>query len=348
MLFLRGGGVLHHRVKFYAERSILGKKGKTDQPRRSITNGLFWLTVLVFLAGPAKLCAQTGIFLNPPPPDRGPFKEFGVLSQSQTHSLTPARPDRPEPVSFSRAFLQAGNRGRDRIFSDFSNFYEKETLARFGLACLGGSILANTKMDRNFQNWYQQDVHCNFTKELSEFTKFFGEGGIFIPVTVSTALIYRFHQEKSGQTGIERPIGNYFDRVARGYVVGTPTLLVGQILLGGNRPRDGSSYWQPFEGEDHGLSGHAFIGAIPFITAARMSKQIWVKGLFYGLSLLPAWSRVNDDAHFLSQSALGWYLAYLSVGAVSKTEGNKHLPKGMTLFPVLEGQFVGLGIVYRR
>ncbi len=269
-----------------------------------------------------------------------------ALHSAGPNDLTSASENFPLP--FGEAFLRTGNRERDRIFSDFAHFYEKDTLTHFGIALLGGAVLANSKMDHNFQNWYQDQVRCNFTKEFSEFSKIFGEGKIFIPVVVTTALVYRFRQERHGTLHDEKPVGQYFDRVARGYAVGTPVLLAGQIVLGGDRPRDGSSYWKPFGGEDHGISGHAFIGAIPFITAARMSKRIWVKGLFYTLSILPACSRVNDNAHCLSQSAIGWYLAYLSVQAVSETEGDRQLPKGMSLFPVLEGKFVGLGMVFRR
>jgi hypothetical protein len=51
--------------------------------------------------------------------------------------------------------------------------------------------------------------------------------------------------------------------------------------------------------------------------------------------------------HFLSQVILGWYLGYLSVRAVSKTEGVQ-LKKGLTLFPVFESNSVGFGFILRR
>ena len=269
-----------------------------------------------------------------------------MVSTVSSHTLPP--PGQTYPLTFSETFLYSGNRGRKRIFNDFANFYEKDTLCQYGIALIGGGILANTRMDYRFKNWYQRQIRCDFTDDLSGFSKVFGEGKIFIPVAVTTACVYRFYQEKYDRTHIERPIGNFFDRTARGYAVGTPTLLLGQLILGGDRPRNGSSYWKPFCGENHTFSGHAFIGAIPFITAAHMSERIWVKGVFYTLSVIPAWSRVNDNAHFLSQSLLGWYLAYLSVRSVSETEGLKPLPKGISFFPVVDGEYVGLGFAYRR
>jgi membrane-associated phospholipid phosphatase len=96
------------------------------------------------------------------------------------------------------------------------------------------------------------------------------------------------------------------------------------------------------------VSGHAFIGAVPFITAAQMTDKIWAKGLFYTLSTIPGWSRVNDNAHYLSQVLLGWYLGYLSVRSVSATEGLKPLPRGLTIFPIADGNAVGMGLIYRR
>jgi len=50
-----------------------------------------------------------------------------------------------------------------------------------------------------------------------------------------------------------------------------------------------------------------------------MQKNIYLKGLFYAASPLAALSRINDDKHFFSQAALGWYMAYLSVSAVDRT-----------------------------
>ena len=86
---------------------------------------------------------------------------------------------------------------------------------------------------------------------------------------------------------------------------------------------------------------------MPFITAAQMIENPWLKGVFYACSVLPAWSRVNDNDHYLSQVILGWYLAYLSARTVSQTEGTK-LPKGLTIFPITEGPHVGIGFLYRR
>ena len=249
----------------------------------------------------------------------------------------------PTPT-FSAAFHRFGNLERDRIFTDFGNLYTQNNVKNFGCVLLGAGVVANTKMDGNFQNWYQNNTQSDSINELSKLSKFFGEGQIFIPVMAVSALSYRFSQSKWGF--LECPLGNFTDRTFRGYLVGAPTLLVGQLALGGDRPRDGASYWRPFR-QDHGISGHAFLGAVPFITAAQMTDQPYAKGVFYVLSTFTAWSRVNDDAHYLSQIMLGWYLAYLSVRAVSATEGRRPLPRGLTIFPVSDDRSVGVGVHYQ-
>jgi hypothetical protein len=247
------------------------------------------------------------------------------------------------PPPFSQTFLQFGNRERDRIFTDYGNLYSRNNVKSFGFALLGAGVMANTKIDGNFQNWYGNHVRSDFSNEISSGTKIFGDGYIFVPVMAASAFTYRFLQERQGLP--ECCLGEFTDRTLRGYLVGTPTLLIAQSVLGGGRPKDGS-HWQPFR-HNHGVSGHAFIGAVPFMTAAQMMDNPCAKGLFYVLSTFPAWSRVNDDAHYLSQALLGWYLAYLSVRAVSETEACSPLPRGLTIFPVCGDGSVGIGLHYQ-
>ena len=260
--------------------------------------------------------------------------------------ISAQKSDAERPTRIGAIFNVTANTGK-RVSTDFSNLYRRDNVLNFSVAVFGAGMLANTQGDRNFRRWYHKRTQCWTTDQFSEFSKIFGEGKYFIPITVTSAFAYRYWQERTGNFE-RRRVGDFFGRTARGYAVGAPTLLLGQYVLGGDRPRDGSSYWKPFR-QNHGISGHAFIGATPFITAAQMTDNYWAKSLFYTLSVLPAWSRVNDDAHYLSQALLGWYLSYLSVRAVSETEGLKPLPKDMTLFPIIESNgAVGIGFQYRR
>ena len=255
------------------------------------------------------------------------------------HAQTPC-----SPLLFCETFRLFGNRERDRIFTDFGNLYNQSNAKNFGVALLGAGVLANTSMDGNFQNWHDKRIRSDSSDDFSRVAKFFGEGIIFVPIVATSAGIYRFRQERRGLP--DCTLGEFFDRTARGYLVGTPVLLTFQLLLGGDRPSGGSSHWRPFH-RPVGVSGHAFIGAVPFMTAAQMTEQPIVKGLFYTLSTFCAWSRVNDEAHYLSQSLLGWYLAYLSVWAVTQTESHNPLPRGLTIFPVSDADSIGIGLHYQ-
>jgi len=246
-------------------------------------------------------------------------------------------------LSFGEAFRLSGNRERDRIFADFDNLYNQNNAKNFGVALLGMGVLANTSMDGNFQNWHGKNVRSDTADEFSKVAKFFGEGQIFIPIMATSAITYRFLQEKQGLP--DCTLGDFVDQTFRGYLVGAPALLAFQSLLGGERPRNGPSHWRPFR-HPVGVSGHTFVGAVPFITAAQMTDKPFAKGLFYALSVCTAWSRVNDEQHYLSQVVLGWYLAYLSVRAVAQTESRSPLPRGLTIFPVSDADSVGIGLYY--
>ena len=71
-----------------------------------------------------------------------------------------------------------------------------------------------------------------------------------------------------------------------------------------------------------------------------MSENLFQKAFFYGLSTVTELSRINDDRHYFSKVAMGWYLAYLSCAAVEKgndrQEGRVHVqfaavPKGIAI-----------------
>lgn len=69
------------------------------------------------------------------------------------------------------------------------------------------------------------------------------------------------------------------------------------------------SQWHALR-DNNGISGHAFMGSLPFITAAKMTQSPASKALWYAGSTIAPLSRVNDGAHYSSQVALGWWLAF--------------------------------------
>jgi membrane-associated phospholipid phosphatase len=135
-------------------------------------------------------------------------------------------------------------------------------------------------------------------------------------------------------------IGEFGNRSLRALAVGAPTVGVLQIGLGSGRPYTNDSHWHPFE-HSNGVSGHAFVGAVPFLTAASMTDSVILKGLLVAGSFGPAWSRIQHDDHYFSQVLLGWAIAYLSVESVNLTEAQA---RHVRIVPVDLPQGVGLGV----
>ena len=244
-----------------------------------------------------------------------------------------------------RPIVKELQRYKESLFS----FYNLDTAMNFSIALGLGGVLANTACDDNFANWYQNHVRTDFTDDIGRVAKTFGEGGITISTVLVTSFVYRYMEEYWDLRGSDAEnIGQWASRSSRAIFVGFPPLLLGQYIIGASRPGEDhhGSYWKSFS-DTNGISGHAFMGAIPFITAAQMTDNIGVKSLLYAGSTFTAWSRVNDNHHYLSQVILGWYLAYLSCNAVSRTE-NPNFGRGLTVFPLVTADTAGIGILYRR
>ncbi len=218
--------------------------------------------------------------------------------------------------------------------TDIRNFYlDRENLTRLGIGVAGAAVFANTGMDRYIRNKYQDDLRSHRTDEA---TKIFNISGtalvlVTVPVYIGTY--------GAGMLLHNRTMEEWARKSLRATVVGGPALMFLATATGGDRPTEGNSHWKPFH-NFHGVSGHAYIGAVPFITAAKMSENLYQKALLYGLSTFTGLSRINDDKHYFSQVALGWYLAYLSCAVVEKgtdrQEGRVHVqlapvPKGLAV-----------------
>ena len=86
------------------------------------------------------------------------------------------------------------------------------------------------------------------------------------------------------------------------------------------------------------------MGAVPFLTAAQMIESKPIRWVLYAASALTAWSRVNDDKHYVSQAALGWYMAWRAVRSVegSEQQGSTRidiLPMGDGAGLMISGRF---------
>jgi hypothetical protein len=218
------------------------------------------------------------------------------------------------------------------IKNDYKNFYlNGDNLLRLGIGIGCAGLFANTSMDGDIQESYQDNIRSDVTDDLSKIFKI--PGNIFItpPVLLGTYLLFK-----------DSSAGEWAQKSLRALAVGAPAGLLLQRVTGASRPSEGDSKWRPFN-DANGLSGHAFIGAIPFITAAKMNANPYMKGLLYGLSFLPGLSRINDNEHYFSQTTLGWYLALLSCNAVEKTN-----MRNDTKFAVVPLSYNGLMVTINR
>jgi membrane-associated phospholipid phosphatase len=187
-----------------------------------------------------------------------------------------------------------------------------------GLGIAG--VLANTPLDESFQDWYDERVHSSGSDDFSEAVRWLGDGRIMIPVFAGAALL-DVHAKNLHES--LTPVEAWGNRCLRSVVVGGPPVIGLKYLLNASRPNDEfTSRWRPFDNpySQAAVSGHAFIGAVPFINAAMMTSEPELKIALYSASFLPAWSRINDRKHYLSQAVFGWWLAYLSAKAVNRTE----------------------------
>lgn len=231
---------------------------------------------------------------------------------------------------------------KHNVWSDYRHYYSWTTFRDLGLALAIAAPIANTQVDQHFRDWYQRDVRSSESNHLADFWKPFGNGYIMLPGFAGLALAGRYFED----VPVVGPVGGFSNQVTRAYLVGAPPMLLLQYGLGASRPgiSDIGSYWRPFHA-DHGVSGHAFVAAVPFITAANLVENPWAKGTLYALSTFTAWSRINDDGHYLTQACLGWWMGYLACRAVDAAQRED---KAWIVTPIATPEMVGMGMIYQR
>jgi hypothetical protein len=208
------------------------------------------------------------------------------------------------------------SRAGHKIWNDYRNFYDCEGLVCLSAAFGAGALMANTGFDDTMQTAWQTGVEPTGLGTFFSGCKDIGEGRYLLPIFgVATATGLVFEGNPFGDV-----IGEWGSRSLRMFVVGAPPLYVLQLATGAGRPSDGrGSDWQ-FWNDNNGVSGHAFVGAVPFLAAADMVESPLLKGTLYVCSTFVGFSRMTDNAHYPSQVFLGWYLAWASSRAVSMTE----------------------------
>jgi membrane-associated phospholipid phosphatase len=226
-----------------------------------------------------------------------------------------AIPGPQEPPWAASRFPRVSRAGY-KVLEDYRNFYSCESLVCLGAAFGAGAIMANTGFDTTMQGAWMRGVEPTAVGTFFSDCKDIGEGRYVLPIfgaAALTGLVFEGHV--AGDV-----VGEWGSRSLRMFVVGAPPLYLMQWVTGASRPAENEgSQWQ-FFADNNGVSGHAFVGAIPFLAAADMVESPLLKGTLYVCSTFVGFSRMTDNAHFPSQVFLGWYLAWASSRAVSATE----------------------------
>jgi hypothetical protein len=243
-------------------------------------------------------------------PAAAPVQDLPPLEREEF--LAPAAVELP----WSRSRFPRLSRAGHQIAEDYRNFYDCEGLVSTAAAFGAGAIMANTGFDDTMQNAWQRGVEPTGLGTFFSGCKDIGEGRYVLPIFgVAAATGAVFEGNPLGDV-----VGEWGARSLRMFVVGGPPVYVLQLATGAGRPSEGrGSAWQ-FWQDNNGVSGHTFVGAIPFLAAADMVESPLLKGTLYVCSTFVGFSRMTDNAHYPSQIFLGWYLAWASSRAVSMTE----------------------------
>ena len=220
------------------------------------------------------------------------------------------------------------------IAGDLRHFYSLRTQTVWTLALAGSAIFSFTPIDKSIKDAFQENIRGPRSDAVAKMVKPFGNWQYSFPIYTCCSLLDYFQWENQPQFLYN--IGNWGTRSSRALFLGFPYMVIFQRLIGSGRPATDNSKWLPFQNAS-GLSGHAYVGAVPFLAAASMTDNPWVKGLFITASTATAISRINDNKHYTSQTVLGWLLAWLSVRAVSRSE-DKNNPRSLSFI------FTGNGI----
>ena len=231
-----------------------------------------------------------------------------------------------------------------RILDDQFHFYTRDSLIVLGLALGGGAAMANSNTDAQLQRHFETSVRGASSIEWFDYlhsNKELGNGVYTLPIM---GVAWAANEYIEGPPAFET-FGTWGERSIRAFIVGAPPLILMQSVTGGSRPYESleGSEWHPFR-DNNGVSGHAFMSSLPFITAAKMTDNPWQKTFWYAGSTIGPLSRVNDNAHYPSQVALGWAIAFVAASAVQKTETGI---RGWTLKPLASLTSSGVALQYQ-
>lgn|GEM_PF-5868349 len=225
---------------------------------------------------------------------------------------------------------------KNAVVEDHRRFYSCKNLLKLGIGIGAAGTFATSSADEEIQDWFQKSLKNHNTDKISDIVDPLGDYLMTLPVLCAVALM----GELTIETKFNTTVGAWAKRSLRAVLVGEPSMYFSQRALGASRPNEGDSHWHPFE-DENGVSGHSFIAAIPFITAAMMVENPYCKSFLYAGSTLTGLARINDNKHYFSHVSLGWWMAYLAARSVQMSEERKAI-----IVPTAFHDFVGVIITF--
>lgn len=261
------------------------------------------------------------------PPARDPLpRERGTSLRLQTDS-------EQRRGFWARAF--------DVVSRDYENFYDAGTLLALGGGVGLAGVAANSDFDTEVQSAIRKSWRTPFLDDVRDNVSWFGDFEVMVPAMgLLTWLGPRLGSDA---------VGTWGERTLRAYVVAAPMTLALQRITGGRRPDDPENthgaQWR-FLDSSHGVSGHAVVASIPFLTIAKVQDDPWIDALCYAASTVVGLARLQQDRHYASQVALGWWIGYLTTEAVDDTE-RAAPPPATSWLPVIAPDYVGIVVSHR-
>ena len=288
-----------------------------------------------------KVSPNTGVprLAGPEEPKLLPVIDLALQSSDYIDARYLANSQHPDDIGIWERTRNGYSDQLRRLKEDYKTFYLGPNLLYVGIAVAVAAPIANTRADHAIRNWYQNQAgqgRSAGADNTADVFKQFGEYKYAIPLY----FLMSFSEHVCPDMPMMSPISDFGNRSLRALAVGAPAVGILQIGLGSGRPFTEDSNWSPLR-HSNGVSGHAFVGAVPFLTAASMTESRALQALLIAGSLAPAWSRIHTDDHYFSQVLLGWSIAYLSVQTVNQTESRFHIvpieiPNGMGMGVVMQ------------
>ncbi|HET9679800.1 MAG TPA: phosphatase PAP2 family protein [Gammaproteobacteria bacterium] len=232
----------------------------------------------------------------------------------------------------------AAERFAGDVVADYRYGYQPAQLVDYLVPLAVAGTLANTQLDREIRDTWQQDIRGEFSNDVGRIFLEVGDAGqnkISLPA-------YLLTMWASGYSGIDaqdNAVAIWASRSARANLIGGPQAWALTYALGAHRPGVGESDWAPWRDND-GVSGHAFYGAVPLLTAGHMSDSPGWRYTWYALSVLPAVSRINNDQHYTSQVVMGWSIAWLTTRNIAQREQGDQSGWQVQVLPFYKGGMV--------